>query len=433
MKNNERKHALYLRVSTERQIQEGYSIGGQYEAILPHLLRPGIVSSEDEILTYIDDGYSGKSMNRPQLQKLIEDIKRGEIGTIWLWDQDRLSRNVADVYWMLDLFMSCGVTLKTITGEINIGTSSGKLCAGVKAVYSQYERDMIIERTNNGLRQKARQGQYPCGGALGLGWSKNKDDIITIDDEKMQIYYLMVELAKEHNSAQEISEYLKINYGIIMNAQKIIRILTDRKYLGEFIYKGELYTNIFPRVITEEDFMLASKTSIRHKEKNSKNYFFTKRVKCLCGNTMVNTSTTRRGKKYHYYFCESCKKGINQEKLLLQSISRIITEVKDNEKKANIHAIRRQIEIIDNKIEKMTHQYVNHEISGRIFMGTVMPLDKKREGYIRKLHSLKVVATDVFYDLPNTQKKIFIQNYVNKIVVDPIVDLVLAIDCKKHS
>ena len=66
-------------------------------------------------------------------------------------------------------------------------------------------------------------------------------------------------------------------------------------------------------------------------------------------------------------------------------------------------------------------------------MGTVMPLDKKREGYIRKLHSLKVVATDVFYDLPNTQKKIFIQNYVNKIVVDPIVDLVLAIDCKKHS
>lgn len=82
MENNERKHALYLRVSTERQIQEGYSIGGQYEAILPHLLRPGIVSSEDEILTYIDDGYSGKSMNRPQLQKLIEDIKGGGIGTI---------------------------------------------------------------------------------------------------------------------------------------------------------------------------------------------------------------------------------------------------------------------------------------------------------------------------------------------------------------
>ena len=179
IKGGEKKRAAgYIRVSTDEQAREGVSLENQENKI-----RAYAESQEWELVRiYREEGYSGKVINRPELNKLLEDIKEGGIDTVLVYKVDRLTRKQKDLWYLLeDVFDPAGVGFKSVIEPFDTTTAQGKAFLGMLGVFAQLERDTIAERTKDSLSLKAEKGEYL--GAPPLGYRAEEKDLVAVDDE----------------------------------------------------------------------------------------------------------------------------------------------------------------------------------------------------------------------------------------------------------
>lgn len=166
--NRGKRVAAYLRVSSREQTL-GYSIENQREKISMYL---ELFEYEDvKIDFFVDSGRSASSLKRPQLQEMLKRIKNDEYDEVIVYKLDRLTRNVIDVYHLLQMFLEMDVNLIAILDNLDIKTANGRLLVGMLAIIAQWERETIVERTNDGLMQMALEGKYPIKG-FPLGYYK---------------------------------------------------------------------------------------------------------------------------------------------------------------------------------------------------------------------------------------------------------------------
>jgi len=159
----------YVRVSTEEQTQHGYSLEAQAQAIKKYCE----LQEWELVRIYRDDGYSGASMERPDLQQLLEDVYLRKFDVVVVWKLDRLSRNLKDTLYLLDdALEKNGIGFTSIQEQFDTTTPIGKAVMQIIAVFAQLEREMITERMKMGKYQKARLGQFPGGHVL-YGYRKN--------------------------------------------------------------------------------------------------------------------------------------------------------------------------------------------------------------------------------------------------------------------
>ena len=159
--NRGKRVAAYLRVSSREQTL-GYSIENQREKISMYL---ELFEYEDvKIDFFVDSGRSASSLKRPQLQEMLKRIKNDEYDEVIVYKLDRLTRNVIDVYHLLQMFLEMDVNLIAILDNLDIKTANGRLLVGMLAIIAQWERETIVERTNDGLMQMALEGKYPIKG-----------------------------------------------------------------------------------------------------------------------------------------------------------------------------------------------------------------------------------------------------------------------------
>ncbi|MGU3471879.1 recombinase family protein [Paenibacillus sp. D51F] len=174
MLNNREKPlrvAIYIRVSTEEQAEQGYSIDGQDETLRAYCEQ----KSYDIIDKYVDRGISGKSMeHRLELQRMLKDAQQGKFDMVLVWKMNRLARKMSDLLHIIELLDKHNVSFKSFSEQqFDTSTSSGKFMLHIMGAVGEFERNTIVDNVRMGHKQRARTGKH--NGKLPLGYRSVED------------------------------------------------------------------------------------------------------------------------------------------------------------------------------------------------------------------------------------------------------------------
>lgn len=388
------KAAIYVRVSTDDQATEGYSIEAQkYE------LKKYCSTKQIEIYKiYSDEGYSGKNLERPYLKEMIIDGAKKQFDIVLVWDMSRLSRDVADTALLIKELSNNKISIYAITQGIDTQTDSGVFYAQIMSCMSQLERTKIIERAKLGKAEKARQGGTTGGIIYGYD---SINGLLVVNEREASIIKDIFRWYIQGKGIMEIRDTLN-NLGIMTKKNKhftehaIRYYLTNHKYAGLMTY-GK-YSNCSDREKKklEKDYIISKgkheaiideQTFNKVQEIMNSKKFSKKRghpavhllsgfIICPhCGDKMYHYYGKPKveGKKtYHYYACSTYKKlrkcvnthiradiienaVINRIKKIINDDSVITDVVKsiNGGSKVDISLLSRQIDTIDNNIKKL--------------------------------------------------------------------------------
>ena len=154
-----KRAALYIRVSTLEQAQEGYSIGAQKERLLAFCKAHEWLVAD----SYVDGGYSGSNLDRPGIQKLISEVDSFDL--VLVMKLDRLSRSQRDTLYLIEeVFLPAGVDFVSMSEAFDTSVPFGRAMIGILSVFAQLEREQIKERTFMGRIERAQGGAFPRRG-----------------------------------------------------------------------------------------------------------------------------------------------------------------------------------------------------------------------------------------------------------------------------
>ena len=172
IKSSTRKAAIYIRVSTDAQAEEGYSIEAQKEQLGAYCISKGIKNYE----YYIDGGRSGSNIERPEIQRLIKEAKEHKISHCIVFKLDRLSRSQKDTLYIIeDVFIPNDVSFVSLNETLDTSTPMGKLMIGILSAFAQLERENIRLRTRMGMKERIKAGYWMGGGRVPFGYDYDKN------------------------------------------------------------------------------------------------------------------------------------------------------------------------------------------------------------------------------------------------------------------
>ena len=344
MEENKKIAGIYIRVSTEDQAREGFSLGEQEEK-----LKDLCKYKEYEVFkVYCDAGISAKDMeHRPKFQEMLEDIKKGKINYIVAYKLDRVTRSVRDLEELIGMLEKYNCYLVCDRDDVNTSTANGRFFVRMLTVLSQLEIEIVSERTKFGLNGAIKCGHLP--GIVPLGYKKDGNKKTIIDETTKDVIKRVFDLYLQGKSYQQISN--------IFNEEKVLnkvwydthfeKIINNKIYMGDYVQYKRIhkkvqkepitYMNvvdpIIPRYIWEECQL--------QKEKNQRTYTrdrvytFFQKVKCPhCGSIMKCKGSGGKKKKYMYYNCEKCHENIREDYVEQKCLELILELVRfDNEYK----------------------------------------------------------------------------------------------------
>jgi site-specific DNA recombinase len=246
--------ALYIRVSTERQATEGYSLEAQ-----EHNLRKGCeVKGYIVAAVYKDEGISAKDIaHRPGLLQLLEDSKSGDFDIVYFWSLSRFTRSVADLYDLYLRLSKVSVEIGSHTEPIDTTTPVGRAVMGVLAVFAQMEREITSERVYCAMEERARQGKRTCNEVL--GYDLLGKDSLTINEIEAERVRYMFEKYLEYKNLTALAELCNVRgyvgkRGRIFRAWHICMILTRPVYCGYNSFDGSIYKGFHEPIISVKIF-----------------------------------------------------------------------------------------------------------------------------------------------------------------------------------
>ena len=322
--DNERKTAgVYIRVSTEDQAREGFSLGEQEEKLLQ------LCSFKDlEVYkVYKDAGISAKDMeHRPQFQEMLQDMKEGKINYIVAYKLDRITRSVRDLEELISVLEQYNCFLLCDRDDVNTSTANGRFFVRMLTVLSQLEIEIVSERTKFGLNGAIKSGHIP--GQRPFGYTKSEDKKMIVDNATRPYVEKIFDMYLEGKSFQQIANYFKENN--IYPKKKwhdttIQKIIDNKIYMGDYeqykrIGKQEnlepiTYMNVVEPIISRAKWEECQKQKERNQRTYTRDriYTFFQRLKCpSCGRIMKCKGSGGTKRKYMYYTCEHCHVNFNE-------------------------------------------------------------------------------------------------------------------------
>ena len=229
--------AFYIRVSTEEQAKEGYSLDAQEETLRKYCNAYDYIVAEK----YVDDGRSGKNTDRPELQRLLRDCAKGKFDVVLVWKISRLSRNLKDLLILVDQFKQHGVSFSSFSEKFDTSSAVGTLTLQVLGSIAEFERNTIIDNVKLGMAQVARSGKWTGGIVLGYD-TINKE--LVINEEEAKVVKMIFEMYVNGKGCVQIRDTLnqlnlKSKKGKPFTPIAIINILSNPVYKG-FIRYGRI-------------------------------------------------------------------------------------------------------------------------------------------------------------------------------------------------
>ena len=302
MENKIIKVALYIRVSTDYQAEEGYSIDAQKEQLEAYCISKNIKNYE----FYIDGGWSGSNIERPEIQKLIKDIREDKISHVIVYKLDRLSRSQKDTLYLIeDVFNPHGVDFVSLNESMDTSTPMGKLMLGILSAFAQLERENIRLRTRMGMKERVKSGLWMGGGRIPFGYDYDKEHGILVQNNDANKVKQIYKLYIEGKSAQDIATMLGLKYDKL-----VMQILTRKSNYGIIEYNGEEYQGKHEPIITKEIYDIAMECMYNRRavRSNDNEHLLTGLVSCgKCGAKMRYQKWSKGDYKFVCYSQQKSK------------------------------------------------------------------------------------------------------------------------------
>ena len=298
--------ALYIRVSTLEQAQEGYSVGEQKERLIAYC------KAKDWIIAdiYVDGGYTGSNLNRPGIQKLISETDKFDL--VLVYKLDRLSRSQRDTLYLIEeVFRPKGVDFISMQESFDTSTPFGKAMIGLLAVFAQLEREQIKERTWMGRVARAKTGLHHGGGNIPIGYDYEDGKLIVNPYEAEQVrkiyeWYLSGASLKAITDKLQDAGYTN-KYSSYNSWSSVRNILENETYIGRLHFGDVVVDHAHEAIITEEQFNAAQILRGKRREQFGSHAFQSKHVLTgllFCGHCGGRYYLRNTG-KYSYYACYS--------------------------------------------------------------------------------------------------------------------------------
>ena len=435
MNEEKKKCGLYLRVSTEDQAREGFSLPEQRERLESFCKFKGY-----EIIDYYEDaGISAKTGNyRPEFERLKNDIKAKKINTIVALKLDRITRSIYDWENLMTFLDENGAYLDCVNDEINTTSANGKMISRLLMSVSQNEIERTSERTKIGLAGAIKSGHIPHIAPLGY---KHEDKKLVIDYSTKDVVIRIFDLYYNGYSYQKISNLFndeKVLGKENWRDSTIVNILENEIYKGDFVHGKRTkhpiyYENVVEPIVSKEmweDCQVQKKKNSRS-YKRTLTYLYLQKLKCpKCGRILGGKATTKKnGNTYYYYYCNDCKIEF-KEKVINDYFSQFISELVEYDSVVNQfflpmikqkfdepkEQLEKEIKEQNNKLERIKKAYIN----GVFELKEYNEEKKIVEKAISELES-KLDTTDCVEELKFTPKDILLKrdiDFINKIKLD---------------
>jgi len=330
--------AIYTRKSSEEGLdQEFNSLDAQRESAEAYIASQkaqGWVCLPEQ---YNDGGFSGGSLDRPAMDRLMADIAAGKIDCVVVYKVDRLSRSLMDFSRIMETFDANSVSFVSVTQQFNTTSSMGRLTLNILLSFAQFEREIIGERIRDKIAAQKRKGKW-AGGVPVLGYDVDRSggspklvvnakeaarvrQIFTLYLEKQSLQPVVRELdRKGWRNKKRVTKKGRVIGDKAFDKATLYAHLKNPLYKGMISHKGELYAGEHEAIIDEEQFdrvqkILSYNGRTGGKEvRNKYGAILRGLLRCkACDHAMTHVFTTSRGKsrkQYRYYRCVgSIKKG----------------------------------------------------------------------------------------------------------------------------
>lgn len=363
----------YLRVSTEAQTEK-YGLDMQRQKILDYCKRNGVIIDK----WYVDGGYSGSKLERPEIQQLLDDAQNGSIRTVYIYKLDRLSRDTADTLeLMYKTLPKLGIKVVSMTEEIRTENPMDKVMLTMNAAMNQYEREIIYMRTRAGMVERVKKGLWMGGGCVPWGYYYDRNDgILHIDEEQAEQVRKAYKLYLDGYSCVNISLILGFKGERIVN-----QILKRKSNIGLIEYKGKVYKGLHEPIVDEKTFY-ATQELMKRRSTNShvsNNNLLTGLCYCgVCGarmryqkwgkyhKLMCYSQDRKSGKEYMWKTdnCTNDKPNATKIESEVEECFKLFTinlENKDDCTEDKTKIIEKSIKTANAKIKKMYNVYFNNQ------------------------------------------------------------------------
>jgi len=444
--------ALYLRVSTDDQVQ-GYSIDAQLDR-----LRAYCKSRDLRIVgEYIDPGYSGSSLDRPAIQRLMKDAKG--IDVVVVYKLDRLSRSQRDTLYLIeDVFLKNNAQFISVTESFDTTTPFGRAMVGILSVFAQLERENIRERMMSGKLQKARSGKHSMQGFLPIGYKRGEGKLEIDEYEAAQIREVFRMYAEGHGSsliaAHMVESGYKHKYGKWLDS-RVLHVVKNPVYAGMINYGTNVSTGDHTPIITVEEYeaaqRAAKKKPIGINKSNGNRTLFAGMIFCAecgcrfasitptggpvryqCANARTRTAKYRRDEVKKFGPCRN--RSISEIDLILsvgESLVAIVDENFIHPQKSKVEsidtsAIQKRIDQIDSQISRLLDLYELGNISFESIGQRVEKLNAEKAGLSATVSTMARTPIDreeaatlasAWCDMDKAQMRDYMVRFVDKITI----------------
>lgn len=256
-----RKYAIYSRKS--KFTGKGESIENQIEMCKNEILQKAPFATEDDIIVFEDEGYSGKNTNRPQFKKMMQAVRNNEIKEIVCYRLDRISRNVSDCSRLIDELQDYGVGFNSISEHFDTSIPMGRAMYNICSTFAQLERETIAERIRDNMRELAKSGRW-LGGVTPTGY-KSED---VLDGKKRKAFKLEI--------IPEEAEIIKLIYSKFIEFNSLTKVETHLIQSGIKTKNGKTFNRFSIRaILTNPVYMIADYDAWKYYENCKKEIFST--------------------------------------------------------------------------------------------------------------------------------------------------------------
>lgn len=474
------KTGIYVRVSTEEQAEEGFSIRAQTEKLKSYVF----LKDWELYDIYSDEGISGKNIvDRPAINRLINDIKAGKVNNVLVFKVDRLTRSIKNLMELVELFDEYKCSFNSLTESIDTETPSGRMFLKIIGIFAEFERENIVTRTRLGFERKVKEGYTLATRTPSYGYERETGQKIqTVNPAEAAIVREIFDLyVNQNESLTHIAKILndrKIptkENGKWWCATRLRNILQNPTYIGKVRYCTKDKERYFENeghheaIIDEATFMSAqerwekNKTIYRTKKPKEDQYFcgFLYCAKCgykfsthhsyhkvADGEVRCHNAYRCTGKVY-----KVCKTpDISHEKieeLFFAYISKIADleqdetlilnddgqDAKNTELLRYINECETKLQNQERQRKQVMEQYMNADISFDEYRTLIEISNQKCAGLEQEIEIAKskiseqtppeLTEKDVILNLKenweylnNNERMMFLQKFVKKIIID---------------
>lgn len=321
--------AIYTRKSSDEGLEQEFnSLDAQREACDAYITsqrHAGWVAVPD---MYDDGGLSGGTMERPALQRLLNDIRAGKVQIVVVYKVDRLTRSLADFAKIVDVLDEHDASFVSVTQQFNTTNSMGRLTLNMLLSFAQFEREIAGERIRDKIAASKAKGMW-MGGTIPLGYDV-KDRKLIVNDTEADTVCLIFRCYAQLGSVALLRAELhrlgivskrregaagKLSGGQPFSRGALYTLLQNRIYRGEIAHQGNVYAGQHEAIVDPDLWQLVQDKIAANRKGRSLNVgaespsLLAGLIADGSGNRMTPTHANKRGKRYRYYISASLLQG----------------------------------------------------------------------------------------------------------------------------